>query len=53
MEEVPVLPAEVNAEEVPESKPERLMEIVIRVCDQYAFLGKKERPHPGGEIPKR
>lgn len=52
MEEVPELPLE-PVKEASKSGPERLMEIVIRVCDRYGFPHKKERPQPDEQVPKR
>jgi hypothetical protein len=44
MDEVPELPAQ-TIEEAP-AKPERLMEIVIRVCEQHGFpRAPGKRPH--------
>jgi hypothetical protein len=42
MEELPEMPAEI-IEETSGAQPERLMEIVIRICDQHGFprRGKK------------
>jgi hypothetical protein len=50
-EDVPQLPAEA-IEDAPASS-ERLMEIVIRVCDQYGFPRKQETSSPDQATPKR
>jgi restriction endonuclease Mrr len=52
MEELPELPAEI-VEEPREAEPERLMEIVIKVCERHGFVRKGEESSTHEESPKR